>query len=205
MKVPLVLSILFVVFMAFAVWYPLPNETATFVTLTLTLIALVIYAWDTHSIAQVAREQWKRQGVYDTAYEMSIADKRGESGVTTFRIHNSSKLVVRAKVRCNFQVYGDRVDYHPSYNGGETWYVFPQQISQGWFAIELLLQKKNKTVKQIMAERTEENKEIQLTMDLELEFRDELEQRRILPSRHHYFDFDRWIWIPQLTIKDDWI
>jgi hypothetical protein len=205
MKVPLIISIPVVVFMALVVWYPLRIETATFVILTLTLIALGIYAWDTHSIATVAREQWKIQGVFDTAYEMAITDKKGESGRTVLRIHNSSKLIVRAKVRCNFRVYGSRVDYHPIYQGGETWYVFPQQISQGWFAIELLVQKKGKTIPQIIAERTEANKEMQLTMDLELEFRDELGKTRALPSRHHYFDFNDWIWIPQLTIKDEWL
>ena len=178
---------------------------ATFVVFTLTLMALIVYAWETNSIAQVTREQWKRQSVLGTTYEMNITDKKGERGHTTFRIHNQSKLIVRAKVRCNFRLYGDRVDYHEAYQGGETWYVFPQQISQGWFDIESLLQKKGKTMAQVMAERTEQNKKEQLTMDLELEFRDELEESRVLPSRHHYFDFDRWAWIPQLTKKDDWI
>jgi hypothetical protein len=34
---------------------------------------------------------------------------------------------------------------------------------------------------------------------LSLEFWDELGARRTLPSRHHYFDFDRWAWIPELA------
>jgi hypothetical protein len=178
---------------------------ATFAALAMTLIALVVYAYDTNSIARITRERWKRQSVLDTTYEMKIADKKGESGRTIFRIQNTSKLVVRAKVRCNFRIYGDRVDYHPSYDGSETWYIFPQQVSQGWFDIELLLQKRGRTVAQIMAELTEKNKEEQLTMDLELEFRDEIGESRVLPSRHHYFDFGRWTWIPQLTKKDDWI
>jgi hypothetical protein len=210
MKIPLGCSLAIFVFKIVVVSHSMLSgkhdliEISTFVILALTLVALVIYAWDTNSIARVAREQWERATVLNTAYEMNIADKKGDPGVTTFRIHNPSTLVVRAKVRCHFQVYGDRVDYHPAYNGGETWYLFPQQISQGWFAIERLLQKKGKTIAQIMAERTEGNKEEQLTMDLELEFRDERGIRRVLPSRHHYFDFDRWVWIPSLTARDDW-
>jgi hypothetical protein len=69
----------------------------------------------------------------------------------------------------------------------------------------MLLQKKGKTVKSMIDERTERNKEEQLTMDLALEFRDELEQARSLPSRRYYFDFERWNWIPNLTKIDDWI
>jgi len=39
--------------------------------------------------------------------------------------------MVRSKVRCNFMVHGVRVDYHDSFNGKETWYLYPGQASQG--------------------------------------------------------------------------
>ena len=51
----------------------------------------------------------------------------------------------------------------------------------------------------MVAECNPENRKEQLTMMLELEFWDELGARRKLPPRHHYFDFDRWLWIPQLA------
>jgi hypothetical protein len=74
--------------------------------------------------------------------------------------------------------------------------LFPQQVSQGWFEIERLLQNKGKTVKSMISEHSQVNSEQQLTMFLELEFFDELGG---LPGRLHYFDFDRWAWIPHLT------
>lgn len=36
-----------------------------------------------------------------------------------------------------------------------------------------------------------------------LEFWDELDMRRKLPPRRHYFDFERWAWIPQLAECSD--
>ena len=51
----------------------------------------------------------------------------------------------------------------------------------------------------MITEHSTENTNKQLTMVLMLEFWDELETRRVLPPRPHYFDFDQWKWIPQLT------
>jgi hypothetical protein len=84
------------------------------------------------------------------------------------------------------------------YDGQERWLLFPQQVSQGWFEIERLLQQQGKNVAAMRAECTEANRETQLTMMLELEFQDELGALRTLPPRRHYFDFERWAWIPQL-------
>jgi len=41
-------------------------------------------------------------------------------------------------------------------------------------------------------------------MDLEIEFRNELDIRRRLPLRRHCFDFKDWQWIPHVTKKDEW-
>lgn len=180
-------------------------DIGTFVILAFTLIALVVYAYDTNSIARVTRERWKREGVLATTYEMGIAGgSKGDPGRTLFRLHNPSKLMVRAKVNCNFRVYGDPVDTDAPYDGREIWYVFPQQVSQGWFEIESLVQRKGKTVAAMMAERTSVNASTQLTMDLEMEFRDELGERRTLPARRHYFDFHGWTWVPVLTKPAAW-
>ena len=70
---------------------------------------------------------------------------------------------------------------------------------QGWFEIESLLQSKGKSVAAMIAESTPANRHDQLTMLLDLEFWDELGARRRLPPRRHYFDFDRWAWIPHVT------
>ena len=171
----------------------------TFVILSLTLIVLVWYAYDTNSIARVTRERWMREEVLGTTYSMELVGQKGEPGRTLFRIHNPSTLVVRARVACNFRIYGEPVGADPLYDGKETWLLFPQQTSQGWFETESLVQKKGKSVATMIGECTATNRHEQLTMVLELEFWDELGARRRLPGRPHYFDFDRWAWIPRLA------
>jgi hypothetical protein len=106
---------------------------------------------------------------------------------------------VRARVNCNFRVYGAPINADPLYDGKDIWVVFPQQFSQGWFEVDSLLQKKGKGVAAMIAECTPANRKDQFTMLLELEFWDELGARRKLPGRPHYFDFERWTWIPQLA------
>jgi hypothetical protein len=129
-------------------------------------------------------------------------DRRGTKGEavrTFFQLQNPSPLIVRASVACNFRVYGEPVKFGPAYDGEDTWLVFPQQIIQGWFEIDSLLQKKGKSVADMIAECTPANHTDQLTMELELKFWDELDASRKLPARRHYFDFDRWAWIPHIT------
>jgi hypothetical protein len=188
---------------AVVIWREWPTKDAlalgNFVMLALTLIVLVWYAYDTNSIARVTRERWTRESVPSTTYSMQLVGDKGEVGRTLFRIHNLSTVEVRATVACNFQVYGELVSAGPAYDGADTWLVFPQQTVQGWFEIESLLQKKGRSVVAMMAESTPVNRKSQLTMLLELTFWDEFGVRRRLPMRPHYFDFDRWAWIPQIT------
>lgn len=115
-----------------------------------------------------------------------------------FRIYNSSNLVVLANVNCNFHVDGQRVKAGSLYDGEERWVVFPQERLQGWFEVEDLARKVGKTIEDMCRERTLLNRTKQLTMLLELEFRDELGEERRLPPRHWYFDFVRWSWIPHI-------
>jgi hypothetical protein len=171
----------------------------SFVVLALTLIVLVWYAYDTNSIARITRERWMREGVLSTTYEMDLVGTKGDAGRTLFRLHNPSTLVVRARVACNFRLYGDPITAGPLYDGQQTWLLFPQQAIQGWFEIDSLLQTKGRSIPSMIADCTPVNRENQMTMLLELEFWDELGTRRRLPARHHYFDFDRWGWIPQIA------
>jgi hypothetical protein len=79
-------------------------------------------------------------------------------------------------------------------------------MSQGWFELTPLLAKKGKTIEQMMEERSDSNKKEQLTMNLEIEFRDEIGNIRKLPSRIHYFKFDSddFRWVPVLAMLGDW-
>jgi hypothetical protein len=204
-KLSIAFAVAIIVITTFFTWRTLCTEDSTllgigsFIVLSLTLIVLIWYAYDTNTIAKITQEKWLREGVLSTTYSFQLASNKGDAGRTLVQLHNPSTLIVRAKVNCNFKVYGEQVTYAPAYSGQDNWVLFPQQVSQGWFEIEPLLQKKGKTVAMMLNEFTPENAKEQLTMLLELEFWDELGAKRVLPPRPHYFDFDRWVWIPQLT------
>ena len=172
---------------------------ATLLILSLTLIALIFYAYETHVIASLTNARWERDNILNTTYSMTMANNR-----VLFVITNSSNLLVRAKVRCNLMVYGDIVESNEAFDGKTTWYIFPQQLNRRWFEIIPLLSQKGKSLESIMSETTEENRKKQLTMDLEIEFRDELANTRKLPKRRHFFDFKEGHWIPTISWHDDW-
>lgn len=205
--IPLGFALCALVTAGLVIWNAWPSKEVNllaignFAVLTLTLIVLVWYAYDTNLIARVTVERWQRDGVLSTTYSMDLAQgsKPGDAGRTMFQLHNLSTLVVRAKVACNFKVYDQPVLYAPAYDGTELWVLFPQQVSIGWFEIAPLLQAKGKTVADMIAEHNPVNAKQQLTMFLELEFWDETGKHRKLPGRPHYFDFGRWRWIPHLT------
>ncbi|MGA3208498.1 MAG: hypothetical protein ABSE05_11830 [Syntrophales bacterium] len=178
---------------------------ATFVVLTLTLIALIIYAYDTNWIASMARARWEREHILESYYSMTIVPRKdNDRGRTLFLLGNPSTLMLRAKVWCSLQLYGQSVEISDDYNGQNTWYIFPQQVSQGCFEIADILAKKGKTIEAMIDQMTDADYGEQLTMDLKIEFRNELDIRRRLPLRRNYFDFKDWQWIPHLSKKDDW-
>lgn len=179
-------------------------NVVTLIILAITMITLFIYAYDTHTIATVSQKQWERSSILGTTYEMDAIKAESGDVHTRFRIHNPSTLLVKAKVRCNFRIYDEPVDCSPDYNGENTWYVFPQQINHGWFALNSIITKRGKTVQTMRTEMTPENRGNQLTMDLEIYFCDEEGNKRSLPSRRHFFDFAEFRWIPELTQKDEW-
>jgi len=177
-------------------------EVGTFITVALTLIALVFYANDTNILTRLAKSRWDRESVLSTTYEMVGTNDNGGNGVILFRLHNPSTLIVRAKVWAEFKVYGAAVKALDAYSGTEVWLLFPQQIHQGWYQISDLVTQMGKTTSQMVSEATPQNATGQLTLDLTIEYRDELDQERRLPTRRHYFDFKKWTWIPILTEKD---
>jgi hypothetical protein len=80
---------------------------ATFIVLTLTLIALIIYAYDTNLIASMARARWERENILESYYSMTIVPRKdNDRGRTLFLVGNPSTLMLRAKVWCNLQLYG---------------------------------------------------------------------------------------------------
>lgn len=179
-------------------------EIGTFVVLTSTLFALIFYVNDTNQLASIAQSRWERENVLNAAYEMEGIDDTGGAGRTLFRITNRSPYIIRAKIWCEFKIYDSPVEVKDEFNGTSIWLIFPQQVSQGWFEIAPLLAQKGKTVQQMKEEYASDNRTTQLTMDLTIEFRDEIGNRKRLPTRRHYFAFNDWRWIPVLTGSHGW-
>jgi hypothetical protein len=195
---------------AFVTWRELSSalprllELGSLLVLAMTLVVLVVYAYDTNSIARITRDRWLREGILATTYNLDMRGSiAGDAGRTLVQLNNASPLVVRANVNFNFKVYGQPVTWGPLYDGRDSWVLFPQQLSQGWFEVEGLLKQQWKTVGQMQHELSEENRKRQLTMVLDLTFSDEFGVKRKLPPRPHYFDFGRWAWIPRLGEQAD--
>jgi hypothetical protein len=178
--------------------------TGTLIVLSITLITVAIYAYDTHSIAGATRWQLMRDGILSVTYGMRMARVGVFLDRTLFVFDNPSTLLVRAKVWCDFMVDGKPVEYHSDFNGKKTWYLYPRQTSQGYFEVSKLLDKASLSFADMVAARNDSNAETQLTMDLRIVFRDELGNRREFPTRRHFFDFKAKRWVPRLTQLDDW-
>lgn len=178
-------------------------EVGALLILAITLVVLIVYAWDTRRIANATEQKWEEERRPKLHYEMVLARQDVGDEKVMFRLINPSDYFVKARVNLNFMIYGDPVAYHPAYDGTETWLVYPRQMSQGWYSIGTLLGMKGKTSEQMLQERTASNKTQQLTCDLQIDFTSETAYSRQYPRRHHYFDFERWAWIPDLTIRED--
>lgn len=205
-KVAIAFAVAGTLICAFVVWHELGKteprllELGNLVVLTLTLIVLLWYAYDTNSIAHDTRDRWVKEGVLATTYELGLPGASvGDKGRTIFKLHNGSPLVVRAKVNFNFKVYGQPVAAGPLFEGKQKWLLYPHQISQGAFEVASLLKQQGKNVNTMQAEVSDENREKQMTMLLEMTFVDEFGTTRTLPARFHYFDFRDWAWIPSLS------
>ena len=174
----------------------------TFIILTLTLIFLAIYTFDTNRSVRLAQKRWERESILLATYAMQVSKDRKER--TGFLILNPSNLMLEAKVWCNFKVYGKPVHPHDAYIGKKVWTILPGQPANGWFEIEPLLKQSGKTAQQMIKEYSDENRDNQLTLDLKIEFRNELGEKRTLDFIKYYFAFNEWSWIPNVTVKDDW-
>jgi hypothetical protein len=179
-------------------------QTAAFVVLSITLAVLIWYARATHRMAEVSVAKWERESRPRGRYsmEMSSIQPTPYSGRVMFSLINPSDLILKAKVWCNFQVYGQRVPGDDAFEGKSVWLLFQEQISQSWFEIEPLVQRVGKSIQVMQSEASPTNRDRQLTMDLEIEFRDELGRSYRLPARRHFFEFNTGRWIPLLTSLD---
>jgi hypothetical protein len=178
-------------------------QRGTFLVLTLTLAMLIVYTHATATLAAIERTRLEVEGARSAVYEMFMVPREDvPQGRTMFVVGNPSWLMVRAKVWCQFRVYGQRVDYHPDFDGTNTWKIFPRQQNRCHFEVKPLLARSGKTIEDMLREATGANRGEQLTMDLVIEYRDEQDRRYRLPSRRAFFDFPNWVWIPQLTESD---
>jgi len=175
------------------------TASAQFLVLVLTLLVLIIYAWDTRRIANATEQKWEEEIKPKLMYEMVM--DTNTVGHVLFRLINSTDYFIEAKVNCNFKIYGQPVKLSNDYDGTDVWVVYPHQISQGHFLIESILTKIGKNYNQMIREKTDDNTNEQLTSDLEIQFTSENGRKRIYPERRHYYRFDIGNWIPEITKK----
>ena len=173
-------------------------EMGTFVVLGVTLIALVVYAYDTHRMARIQEDRWEKDLIPILHYTMVARDSQDHSW--WFGLINPSKYFIEARVNLNLKIYGDTVVYSSAYDGTNRWIVYPAQTSRGWFSVDQILNKKGLTFSEMVRQRTDANVTTQLTMDLEYNYEcKETGKSRENPARHHYFDFQEKVWVPHLT------
>ena len=191
-------TVLTIVLSLFCTSYPF-LDIGQILIFAITLVFVVIYAWDTHRIANATEEKWEQELQPKIQYEMKVNPNEEQSRRTLFGLINTTDYLIEARVNCNFRIYGESVTLPGAYNGTEDWVLFPHQISAGHFSIDAVLDRRDKTREEMIRERTESNTKEQLTMDLEISFRSETGRERNYPPRRHHFDFERWVWIPEIT------
>jgi len=202
---------------AFLVWHyllPIAKEKseyiplATFVVLAITLAALIYYVYDTNRIANATEEKWefesRPRGVY--SLHMAANSKQPYGDEVEFQLYNLSKDPVKAKVWCNFCIYDEPVkglgQSFDGFNGVRSWPIFPQEMVRSSFNITPILSAKERSFQDMQSRRDEDNRTRQLTVDLEIEFRNERGDHYRLPSRRYFFDFKLWEWVPWATTED---
>ncbi len=180
-------------------------SATTFLVLSVTLAVLVYYTYETYRIAETDKNMWELEimpsGI--PVIEMHKVPTQRYSDRVNFALKNTSKFAWWARVWCNFRIYDRRVDSlgedFDGFNGKRKWMVYPEEISCSFFEIEPLLSTQGKTLEKMRAERTQDNRKIQLTMDLEIELKNEKGKERRYPPRHYFFDFYDWNWVPLVT------
>lgn len=174
----------------------------TLLILALTLVVIIIYGWDTHRIANATEKKWTEELKPKLMYQISTVSVEEQGERFLIQLTNPTNDIIGARINCNFKIYGEAVKLNGAYDGTEKWIIFPYQTSQGGFSINQLLALKRNNQFQMINERSNENAEQQLTMDLQIDLESETGRKRSYPKRHHYFDFERLQWIPTLTKQE---
>lgn len=169
-----------------------PLAVGSFVVLALTLVALIVYAADTHRIADISHERWEAELLPIPLYEFVYSERKG---AVVVRLSNNSKYFVEALVRCNLRVYGEPVEIEPDFDGEAKWLLYPFQITTRTFLLDDVLGRADKNLDDMMVEKNPENRHEQLTSEFEIKFTSELGKTRSSPKRHHFFDFGELRWV----------
>jgi len=79
LRVIIVVMLLVAAYVSYCSAYVLDDNIlniATFVVLTMTLIALIIYAYDTNLLASMDRARWEREHILESYYSMTIVPRK---------------------------------------------------------------------------------------------------------------------------------
>ena len=174
-------------------------QTGSLVVLAVTASLLLIYAMDTHRIANATEKKWEAEITPKLTRDLMMVDVKSHDPRTAFALTNHTTYFIEATVNCNFKVYGEKLDWPSAFDGSEIWECLPLRTARMIFSIEEILSRKGQTIAQIVSNRDDTNKMTQLTMEEEITFENELGRSGKIPPRRWYFDFERWLWIPFLT------
>ena len=187
-------------------WFNDPNKgdspllVGQLIVLSITVMVLIKYAYDTYVIARSTVERGEQDLKPLVGWEIVPGDPEKRNTTIPFRLINTTAYFIDALVFANFKVYGEKVNHGPDFDGSNVWEVFPKNLSQQFIYIDTLLSSKGKNIDNMIAEQNDGNKYEQLTLELRLELTNvDTGRERITPIRKYWFDFDRWLWIPYLT------
>jgi hypothetical protein len=109
-----------------------------FIVLSITLLVLIRYAFDTYNIAKINYKMWEQGAFLGVTYNINFIENNCR---TIIRIINTSNLSITATVNCNLKINDIEIQSYPQFDGTRKWKIQPMESVQEWFELEDLFKK----------------------------------------------------------------
>lgn len=140
--------------------------TASILIPALAGIALLVYVWDTHRIAEVTEAQLLESQRPKVGIELVVRPSDLDFIINT-DVTNMSNAFCQVWTKFDMQVYGKPVSHGSRYDGTEPWLLVPNSKTQGWFSISEILQKAGKNLSDVLADaQTPAQEKFSITVQL---------------------------------------
>jgi hypothetical protein len=139
MKYIFILFIILILFLIF-LCYLIPEYLGlcNFIVLSITLLVLIRYAFDTYNIAKINYKMWEQGAFLGVTYNINFIENNCR---TIIRIINTSNLSITATVNCNLKINDIEIQSYPQFDGTRKWKIQPMESVQEWFELEDLFKK----------------------------------------------------------------